>query len=847
MPPPPPSRRRRPGGTKVLPGRYRRWYATTTTDGASCRPQPTDPGTYALLHRTSARRGIAPLVTRHPIREQARPRDARRAPARAGVGDLPHRAGRRADRGPRGRDRPRRATAPEYGLVHVDASIPEADRYLVALASAVQQSGIADRIGMAQSVAGRPDEDARLLLPACSHGVAFQPIVELADAARSTSASASSGPEMPMPPRRRSARSSRRPSTPAGRSSSTRSSSAASSSGSRDLDGRRPGAGRAGSIATPSTSRRRACSTRASRRRPSRRWSRRRASRRRQITLECTEQQAVSDVVPLTAPGQGAAPARVRLRGRRRRRRLRELHPDRRPAAVDHQDRPRDRATASATSGRREAGARRGVRLVRPADRRRSWSPRASRPAATSPCCIELGVEFGQGYLIGRPSREPVAAPPPSRRCMPAGWPKPAGAEPASDQRRRCRASAGGSSPADPRRSERPGAATDASRPPASQRRRASPADRPARRTLAYHRARCPTPPRATAAPATCLEPTACALPRRARPLRGRSRRSTRTAPAPGRDLVPPRGRRPIVDQQRASAGAGRPTCGATRAISSRSHDGDDWVGLDGSVEIVERPADRPRPTSPRWPARYDTRTDAAEAHRPRSATSSGSASGSARRASTTSSEELARWPRPRSATRRCSSSSGRRRSSATRPLAEQAGFAGVMAADHFQPWVPAAGPGRVRLERADRHRRAHDGRHRARASPARASGSTRRSWPRPSATLAAMYPGRHWLGLGSGEALNEHVVGGYWPETPERIARMFEAIEIIRKLFTAAARTSSTTASTSSSRRPGSGRCPTAAAADLHRDGRPGHRQEDRACTPTASSPSARPRRRSR
>jgi len=52
------------------------------------------------------------------------------------------------------------------------------------------------------------------------------------------------------------------------------------------------------------------------------------------------------------------------------------------------------------------------------------------------------------------------------------------------------------------------------------------------------------------------------------------------------------------------------------------------------------------------------------------------------------------------------------------------------------------------------------------------------------SATLAAMYPGRHWLGLGSGEALNEHIVAGYWPETPDRINRMFEAIEIIKKLF---------------------------------------------------------------
>jgi G6PDH family F420-dependent oxidoreductase len=52
------------------------------------------------------------------------------------------------------------------------------------------------------------------------------------------------------------------------------------------------------------------------------------------------------------------------------------------------------------------------------------------------------------------------------------------------------------------------------------------------------------------------------------------------------------------------------------------------------------------------------------------------------------------------------------------------------------------------------------------------------------SATLAAMYPGRHWLGLGSGEALNEHITGAYWPEAPERINRLFDAIEMIRKLF---------------------------------------------------------------
>ena len=54
------------------------------------------------------------------------------------------------------------------------------------------------------------------------------------------------------------------------------------------------------------------------------------------------------------------------------------------------------------------------------------------------------------------------------------------------------------------------------------------------------------------------------------------------------------------------------------------------------------------------------------------------------------------------------------------------------------------------------------------------------------SATTEAMYPGRHWLGLGSGEALNEHVVGGYWPEVGERSARLFEAVELIKRLFDA-------------------------------------------------------------
>ena len=35
------------------------------------------------------------------------------------------------------------------------------------------------------------------------------------------------------------------------------------------------------------------------------------------------------------------------------------------------------------------------------------------------------------------------------------------------------------------------------------------------------------------------------------------------------------------------------------------------------------------------------------------------------------------------------------------------------------------------------------------------------------------MYPGRFYLGLGAGEALNEHIVGEYWPEAPVRLERL--------------------------------------------------------------------------
>jgi coenzyme F420-dependent glucose-6-phosphate dehydrogenase len=116
---------------------------------------------------------------------------------------------------------------------------------------------------------------------------------------------------------------------------------------------------------------------------------------------------------------------------------------------------------------------------------------------------------------------------------------------------------------------------------------------------------------------------------------------------------------------------------------------------------------------------------------------------------------------------------------------AEAAGFdAGFMVSEHFHPWTPHQGQA-------------------AFAWTFMGALGLRTSLPfgtavtcpgfryhpaviaHAAATLGAMYPGRFWLGLGAGEALNEHVVGGVWPEIGVRSSMMFEAIEVISKLFT--------------------------------------------------------------
>jgi EAL domain-containing protein (putative c-di-GMP-specific phosphodiesterase class I) len=75
----------------------------------------------------------------------------------------------------------REARDPEYGLVTVDSGLPEADRYLMALSAAVQTSGLAERIGMAQTTQEIQTKTLDYFFSLRKlHSVAFQPIVELA-------------------------------------------------------------------------------------------------------------------------------------------------------------------------------------------------------------------------------------------------------------------------------------------------------------------------------------------------------------------------------------------------------------------------------------------------------------------------------------------------------------------------------------------------------------------------------------------------------------------------------------------------------------------------------------------
>jgi coenzyme F420-dependent glucose-6-phosphate dehydrogenase len=114
--------------------------------------------------------------------------------------------------------------------------------------------------------------------------------------------------------------------------------------------------------------------------------------------------------------------------------------------------------------------------------------------------------------------------------------------------------------------------------------------------------------------------------------------------------------------------------------------------------------------------------------------------------------------------------------------LAEQVGFDGISSSDHFHPWVEGGEAGQAWVWlgaacQATRHVRIGTGvtpavhrYHPALVAPA-------------GATLEVMFPGRIFLGVGSGEALNESPFGLPWPALRERVDCLEESLEIIRRL----------------------------------------------------------------
>jgi coenzyme F420-dependent glucose-6-phosphate dehydrogenase len=116
---------------------------------------------------------------------------------------------------------------------------------------------------------------------------------------------------------------------------------------------------------------------------------------------------------------------------------------------------------------------------------------------------------------------------------------------------------------------------------------------------------------------------------------------------------------------------------------------------------------------------------------------------------------------------------------------AEAAGFRAAMCSDHFHPWIPGGGQSGhswtwlgAALERT------------------KATGMTLGTVNAPGqryhpavvaqafATLGEMYPGRVWVALGSGEALNESITGEAWPAKDARKERLRQCADVVRQLW---------------------------------------------------------------
>jgi len=115
---------------------------------------------------------------------------------------------------------------------------------------------------------------------------------------------------------------------------------------------------------------------------------------------------------------------------------------------------------------------------------------------------------------------------------------------------------------------------------------------------------------------------------------------------------------------------------------------------------------------------------------------------------------------------------------------AEEAGFSFALISDHFHPWIDQQGQSPFvwsvigGIAQATERLRLGTG----------VTCPTIRIHPaiiaQATATVAAMMPGRFFFGVGTGENLNEHILGDRWPPHPIRMEMLQEALEIIRMLW---------------------------------------------------------------
>ena len=116
--------------------------------------------------------------------------------------------------------------------------------------------------------------------------------------------------------------------------------------------------------------------------------------------------------------------------------------------------------------------------------------------------------------------------------------------------------------------------------------------------------------------------------------------------------------------------------------------------------------------------------------------------------------------------------------------MAEERGFAFALISDHFHPWTDRQGQSPFvwtvigAIAQATERLRLGTG----------VTCPLIRTHPaviaHAAATATALMPGRFFLGLGTGENLNEHVLGDRWPEGQVRFEMLTEAIEVIRLLW---------------------------------------------------------------